>query len=152
MRIFQTTLALLLVGISSFGCNPFASSWADDCETAYKERLRSPATYKRIEADVFAVDMTIDEYIAQNTDIMPSQVQNLRKNKPPIKKWTVLITYDANNAMGVPIRDKFYCEEVNRTGEEPRGGRSEGLILLMEVNGKSNIDLQMEALKAQSGQ
>lgn len=134
------------------GCNPFASSWADDCETAFKERLLSPATYKRIETDLFGFMVPLEEYIAsKGTDLSASQQEDLRKRKPPVKNWKVWITYDANNAMGVPIRDKFYCEETNTTGKEPAGGRDKGSLLLMKVNGKSMHDLQMDAVRKQFG-
>ncbi|MEW9616045.1 hypothetical protein AB3G45_19710 [Shinella sp. S4-D37] len=152
MKILRTTSLLIMASATLSGCNPFASSWADDCETAYKERLRSPATYKRIEADVFAIDMSVDEYLAQKPNLMAIEIDRLRERKSPIKNWKVLITYDAANAMGVPIRGKFYCEQITTTGEEPEGGRSEGELLIMKVNGKSNIELQTEALKEQFGQ
>ena len=146
MRIIQGTLVLMLTSVVLGGCNPFASSWADDCEASYKERLRSPATYKRIEADVFYIDVSIDEYIANNPDLLRIEIEDLHEKRPPIKNWKVLITYDASNAMGVPIRGKFYCEQITKTGEEPKGGRSKTDLLIMKVNGKSLLDLQVEAL------
>lgn len=149
MRIIQGTLVLILAGVALGGCNPFSSSWADDCETAYKERLRSPTTYKRIEADVFSVDISVDEYISNNPDLMPIEIERLHQRKTPIKNWKVLITFDAANAMGVPVRGKFYCEQITKTGEEPKGGRSKAELLIMEVNGKSLLDLQTEAVKEQ---
>lgn len=132
------------------GCNPFASTWTDDCEDAFKYRLKSPSSYKRVDANVFSEDMTVDEYIAENrSKLVSTEIDNLRKDQPPIKRWYTLVTFDADNVMGVALRGKFSCEQVTKTGKEPPGGLSDTeKELMMKVDGKSGMDLQVDALKS----
>jgi hypothetical protein len=61
------------------------SSQLRDCETQLKEKLKSPASYKRVKADEMLIDV----------------------HKPPY--YDVTITYDAANSYNALLRDQETC-------------------------------------------
>lgn len=129
-------------------CNPFGSSWADDCEDAFKYRLISPSSYERVSVDLSSEPLTIDDYLSENPRLMEAQIQNLREQKPDIRRWTVTVTYDAANSFNAKLRGSFYCQAVTKTGQPPPGGADEDYKRsLMKVSGVSTADIQANAAK-----
>jgi len=78
------------------GCNLLPGNQAiQACEIFIKERLRSPSTYKQIDAEYSGVTFKSD-----NRDVR-----------------MVTIEYDAANAYGTPIRGNQQCVfEINKNG------------------------------------
>lgn len=143
-RLFLTAIAFAPIALA--GCSPSQAAWADDCESAFKSRLRSPATYQRVDLDIHSESVALDEYIQGQPELTKTEIDALKLDQTAINKWTVLITYDAENAFGALVRDKFYCDAVTTGDDQPKGGRDEtSLKLLMEVNGVSGQRWQMQS-------
>jgi hypothetical protein len=135
---------LLLVTVA--GCNPAQNAAVGACETFIKERLRSPSTYKQINADYSGAPFK-------------SEGRDVRM---------VIIEYDAANAFGTPIRGSQQCVfEIDSKGnysEDPEhaarmsaiGAASEyaSCCLLDEddkLSNKSEADILREADAAIEG-
>jgi hypothetical protein len=97
-RIFKAAIiAVLAVSTTAAlsGCDALEDKSIKACESFIKARLRSPSTYKRIDATAYGV-------------VIKSEGKNLK---------TVTVDYDAANAYGTPIRGDQMCSfEVDKGG------------------------------------
>jgi hypothetical protein len=114
------------------------------CETELKNRLLSPASYKRVEVQTFADPIPIEQYIHDNPWLMSLQIKSLRdgQSKPPIK-YSALITYDSANQFGTLIRDKATCELVSSNGEVNHIDESS-----VSVNGETSLQRSTNTVNA----
>lgn len=78
------------------------------CEAYIQDGLRAPSTYKRIGIEEASVPATYEERISLGAD--PRLMAIAKKHKFPVEPlYALTISYDAQNAMGVPIRSKQVC-------------------------------------------
>ncbi|TIW75419.1 MAG: hypothetical protein E5V42_00545 [Mesorhizobium sp.] len=97
--------------------NPFESSMTRSCEYVIKQRLRSPAGYKRVEITESQDPLSLDDYLkarSVKTDderVLFTRIYNMDAagNDPPTM-FTQYIRYDAPNAYGTPIRSISICQ------------------------------------------
>lgn len=95
MRLYRAMLILSVLA----GCSSLESAEVQQCERFITAKLRSPSTYKRIDKQV--------THINPNN---PSDLNNLTE------VW-VSIEYDAANAYGTPIRDRYTCKFPRKDGK-----------------------------------
>ncbi|TPI34654.1 hypothetical protein FJW08_03515 [Mesorhizobium sp. B3-2-1] len=91
--------------------NPFESAMIKSCEMVLKKRLLAPTGYRRIEVTEMSDPLSLQEYLQERhltTDderVIFTRMYNdgaAGKNQPT--KFTQIITYDAPNAYGTPVR------------------------------------------------
>jgi hypothetical protein len=85
---------------------PFDSAFLKACDEAIKDNLRSPSTYQRIEVSEVQEQLSIDDF----TRGMEADEAALYKGRSDKAVRTrALISYDAANVYGTPIRDLADC-------------------------------------------
>jgi hypothetical protein len=104
--------------------------WLASCETAFLDRIRSPATYQRREAKLYRFAMTPEEYMAgfaPGRDAMGHELrrwdqrrEEWKANPPNPINWQWVVEFDAQNLHGAVIRGDFRCDAVTATGYPPR--------------------------------
>lgn len=131
LRPLAVAMAVLATGALS-GCNPFESKLIGLCEVVLKDRLAAPSGYRRIEASQFMEQLSTDDYrSARMRSIAKEDGEASRTfdtngisidlaaakaaGKAPAR-LVVLLTYDAPNAFGAPLRLRSTCEYVSADG------------------------------------
>jgi len=93
-------LALIaLVAMALSGCGAFQSPEEQRCEAQLLDKLKSPASYKRVSSHV--------------TDIDPDDPANLSS---VTERW-VTIEYDAVNSFNAPLRGTEICRYPLKNGQ-----------------------------------
>jgi len=90
---------------------------ADLCEEMLVERLVSPSTYERIEADIEKKPLDRSSWLERvnatgDSDFLYRQAMRMRLSSQDPDLTVVLIEYDAGNAFGGLIRATAQCEYV----------------------------------------
>ena len=104
------------------------------CEEALSARLKAPATYIRIGIDESRVEIPLPQWtdsrlyhIRDNFDAdaavlerqkLSDQIEEMRLSGDLPVKFSRRITYDASNAMGVPLRATAHCIYESSDGSE----------------------------------
>ena len=145
--LLRANCLLLLLPLLS-GCNFFDSKMVTACEEVLKGRLLAPSEYKRIEIKQFEEPIgraDFEHYFADND--LPPVIQKLRKDqfdrgelKPLL--YLVLISYDAPNAYGTPVRSISRCEYPTMNGDD--SGVYKTTVL---VDGETSTDWLMKQIK-----
>lgn len=131
----------------------FKEQLTEACEKALADRLKAPATYKRVSvSEMVQEDATIDqcmgwdvpelkerdERLAKKSKIYASSVElglRICKEWPQVYSY-LLLTYEANNSFGVPIRNRVVCSIVTTDAGEV-GAYAEDSV---RINGYTNRD------------
>lgn len=127
--------------------------FATACEGTLKERLRSPKTYSRVLVEHFPLaEQTLDQFLSLDSEEERQRYMRLVRTNSSVqkshdlmvdyfdkvhpKRLRALITYDAANAYGTPIRGFAECTTSIQTdldfSAETFGGVS--------VNGQTSIE------------
>jgi hypothetical protein len=121
-------LAPLGLAIALAGCD---SSQLRVCETQLKDKLKSPASYKRISVEEYNIDSTI--------------------SKQPYD--AVAITYDAANSFNALLRDKEICtfrpgttEQFDPTGLSTNIETTD--LNATDLDATANLDMNATSLNA----
>jgi hypothetical protein len=125
---FAAAAALLPFAFLGSGCDAVKGpEEVRACEAFIKERLRSPSTYKRAEANSYGAEpISKAEFLKMYVGDRPDDLAKLLKtraeaNRLAIKR--VFVKYDADNAYGTPVRDLEMCEFLVVGGEiDGKGG------------------------------
>lgn len=132
-------MALLLPTIG--GCNSSESKLVGVCEEVLKLRLLAPAGYKRVEIEESEEPLSradYKRYLAGDEYgplIQGARMKDFDRGRVKPRMFEVLITYDAPNAYGTPIRGTSRCQYP--TDDEDV---SEASRLYVMVDGKTNAD------------
>jgi hypothetical protein len=92
----------------------------DACEAYTKSGLRSPATYRKVAVKTIDESVTPEEFLKRRGD-NPSDparglfLDGMRHSKVGIRN--VVISYDADNAYGTPVRAEAICMFELRDGK-----------------------------------
>lgn len=132
-------LALTLVSIDiapAFG-QVDEGRFVKACEAALQDRLKAPSTYKRINLIRLDETLTANEYARGDQDVFDKWIKSEKK---PVRH-TAVITYDAANSFGVPIRGIAKCSIDTAPDKEPSG-----LMEDIEIDGRSNMDWLAEQI------
>lgn len=99
------------------GCNPFENKMTAACEQAIQERLKAPATYKRISITSESRDISRPEFVRYlvggNENYSKLQIERFDSGRIKPKIHKRIITSDASNDFGVPIRAINVCSYVS---------------------------------------
>jgi len=133
------SVAFLLPAIG--GCSSSESKLVTVCEEVLKLRLLAPAGYKRIEikesneplnrAD-YKRYLAGDEY---GPLIQGARMKDFDQGRVKPLMFEVLITYDAPNAYGAPIRGTSRCQYPTDNEDTSKADR-----LYVMVDGKTNAE------------
>ena len=134
------TILIAALGLGAVGAVTYSAlqpsdqeKFLSECEEIIQDRLRSPATYARIEVSperreraTFEQFMGIDtpEKIKMNmaNQAADARVREIFEERKKLYSWSgfehvyVMLTYDAANAYGTPIRDTSICGQIVETG------------------------------------
>ncbi|WP_147373475.1 hypothetical protein [Gemmobacter lutimaris] len=121
--------AMLYFGYREYE-NRSGTAWLASCETAFLDRIISPATYKRRDAKLYQFAMTPEEYMAgfaprpgamgHETRQWDQRREEWKANPPNPINWQWVVEFDAQNLHGAVIRGDFTCDSVTATGYPPR--------------------------------
>lgn len=115
------------------GCSAFDSPLIKACEDGVKLRLRSPATYNRVEVVEVArpQPMSADEYVAFQAKYYPASSNAAVDGLAPSPAvHEAFIKYDADNAFGTPIRGVANCKFATEDGKMPVSSISDMMIVI----------------------
>jgi hypothetical protein len=91
------------------GTYPGPRTFLDACEHALKERLKAPSTYRRISAtELTPVLLSVEEYVSAHQDRKAYETLALANSSSPVR-LSALVSYDAANAFGTPLRHSSEC-------------------------------------------
>lgn len=143
---FGVFLVPALVTLS--GCSYFDPPLLRACEEVLLERLRSPSLYKRIKYSERQEDLSIDAWVAIERSqagsvdsVIKADEQDLRKENRSPSRYVGLLTYDAPNSYGTPIRSTALCEHT--TPSEKNDVTRHSVV----VDGKTSLEWMTDALK-----
>ncbi|AFL51372.1 hypothetical protein ABIE78_002802 [Sinorhizobium fredii] len=149
MRLTRVSAAVLILPALS-GCNFFDSELVTACEESLKKRLRSPSRYERIEIVRSEAKMDPQAFakrVAGRTDIptsyFKSKMQEYDNGQVSPKVFTVIISYDAPNAYGTPIRSVAHCEYISNYGDD-----SQASEVTVSIDGQTYMEWLIEGMKA----
>ncbi len=145
MKLISNVVAMSFLLPFLSGCDFFDTKIVTACEAALKERLLSPADYKRIEISRFEKVLNGAEYLAslQDLKLSPAIIQrdmrdfDAGKMKPA--QINIFIKYDAPNSFGVAIRNSAVCEDISLTGDG-----SDSSKFSVKINGKTGTEWILE--------
>lgn len=157
-------VVLAAAGAASWYGGAFTSEreeFVQRCEAELANRLRAPATYRRVSAGEVrrstasleecmgwptAEDRAADEAAARrNSTVRDIQADQLaRCNASPGEHVSLVIEYDAANAYGTPVRGRTVCSSVSPPGAAlSEVGRFGGL----RIDGYTALSWSMRALR-----
>lgn len=149
-RSNKTASAALLILSALSGCSFFDSAMLTACEASLKKRLLSPSKYERIEIVRSETEMDRQTYAKQvggSTDIptshFRSRMQEFESGRVRPKIFTLVISYDALNAFGTPIRSVAQCEYVSNYGDD-----SQASEVTVSIDGKTYTEWLIEGIRA----
>lgn len=103
MKLWKTIPLALTLGLCA--CD---KETVKTCETYIQGGLSAPSTYKRIAVQESSVPITYEQLLALGKD--PRMVKIAKDFHMPAESLhMVTISYDAQNALGVPLRSKQIC-------------------------------------------
>ncbi|MBB4239905.1 MULTISPECIES: hypothetical protein [Rhizobium] len=138
-------MALLLPTIS--GCSFSESKLVTVCEEVLKLRLLAPAGYKRIEINESEESLSRDDYkryLARDEYgplIQGAMMKDFDRGRVKPRMFEVLITYDAPNAYGTPIRGTTICQYPTDNEDTSRADRLYVIIDGWPAAGFSDTEL-----------
>ena len=114
-----------------------------ECEAVLSDRLKAPATYVRVEAsEQQRSPASLDEYLdidspakmkiameARAGSAASQQAFDVLKEvyaSADFETVSILLTYDASNAYGTPVRGKTICSQIVRKGDPTTTGTLSG--------------------------
>lgn len=110
MRLLKIAVVALVLPLCACDKNTVKT-----CEAYIQGGLKAPSTYKRVSLDEHSSATTYEQLVSMGKD--PRMVEVAKKMSLPAGPLhMVRIRYDADNAMGVPLRDEQVCYFE---GEEP---------------------------------
>ncbi|NTA79552.1 hypothetical protein G6L13_03515 [Agrobacterium tumefaciens] len=133
------TVLIMAGAIFLSGCNLFEPALYRTCEDAFKERLKSPSSYKRI--SVSSEKNSADEIaFFLSRDIREEGRRDIYRkawalSKPSFIRHHVTFTYDAKNTFGAELRGRFECEYYSDK-ETAADAASYDVV----VDGKTNLE------------
>ncbi len=158
--------ALLIVGAAAAGYFVYQEKFSPGhaltiaCEEELKLRLKAPATYSRVESRTLLVEATtIDDVISSlGYDDLSSRSAEVRRwneaiitmtrakysNSTPYKHQLV-ITYDAANAFGTPIRGMSLCVTFSHKREDL--SESDFVSSSLLIDGKKYTDWLIDRIR-----
>ena len=130
------------------------------CEETIQKRLRSPSTYKRVQAtDIQRDPATLEDYLyaddparktkelnADRADPKRAELSKTRRSifeSRPNDRVSLFIEYDAANAFGTPVREVVDCVIFLPSGESI----AESKWLDPRVNGFTTSEWLIEGLR-----
>lgn len=132
-------LATGAVGLGIAAATLAADKFAAACESAVKDRLVAPATYARISLTKSTAPLSIDEY----TKGEPQSVRELyKKTNTEAVRHTIILTYDASNSLGTPIRNTVKCTSDSLKDKPPTDMKE-----LVSIDGKTNTQWMIERIR-----
>ncbi|MEY9198321.1 hypothetical protein [Sinorhizobium sp. BJ1] len=147
-RANKTASALLILSALP-GCSFFDSEMLTACEASLKKRLRSPSEYERIE--IHRSEEKLDrnafsKHLASiNSTTYSSTMRRFDSGDLSPTQFTLIISYDAPNAYGTPIRGIVQCEYVDIGGDESRAHE-----VTVEIDGQTYTDWLTDAIMAEA--
>jgi hypothetical protein len=133
------SVAFLLPAIG--GCNFSESKLVTVCEEVLKLRLLAPSGYKRIEIKESEEPLNragYKRYLAGDEYgpiIQEARMKDFDRGRVKPRMFEVLITYDAPNAYGTPIRGTTICQYPTDNEDTSKADR-----LYVMVDGKTNAE------------
>ncbi len=146
MKLISNVVAMSFLLPLLGGCDFFDAKIVSTCEAALKERLLSPADYKRIEISRSTKVLNGAEYLAslQDLKLSPAIIQrdmrDLDAGKVKPAQINIFIKYDAPNSFGVAIRNSAVCEDISLTGDGSDSSR-----FSVKINGKTGAEWMAES-------
>lgn len=119
------------------------------CESALKERLKAPSTYRLIRSRQGVREADPDEAVGPVRGTTPEQralTTELRQiyERAGAFSHFILLDYEAQNSFGVPLADTAVCEVFTHSRDAP--GRHAYSPSSVRINGKTNFDLILDGL------
>jgi hypothetical protein len=128
------------IALSAGACNPFESGFVKACEAALQETLLAPATYKRVSTFETSEPLSLEDF---TRDLGGSEAAYYRRQgHDHAVRSELLITYDAANAFGTPIRGQSLCSYDTIDGDASRADS-----LFVRIDGKTHTDRLVEAIR-----
>jgi hypothetical protein len=130
------TFAPLLLGVAILAAaggvvwyfvdqRPFDSAFLKACEEVIKDTLRSPSTYRRIQATETSEKISVDEYFNGEGRYVSDADRALQKQfHDHAVRSKALFEYDAANLYGTPLRLTSTCTYVSFDGDTSRANAS----------------------------
>jgi hypothetical protein len=123
-------LSALLAGTTG-GCLDGESAFVRACELALVERLKSPSTYRRVEATVAREPLGLDDYFAGRDDGPAVRKFAEQQGLKPIRVLA-LVEFEVENALGVSVLSLATCSLDTRDGDP-----SAASPMLVRIDGKT---------------
>ena len=118
MRNSQIFIFLMCLFLLS-GCKLNEYKFVSQCEETFKEGLKSPSSYKRIEYDILKRKLSRDEYkeyLGPEYSSWRLDLYDDGSTNPT--EITAIIKYDATNTYGGVLRDTFTCNIINYSSDK----------------------------------
>ncbi|MEY9717917.1 hypothetical protein ABIA22_000407 [Sinorhizobium fredii] len=154
-RSKSNALFALLILPALSGCNFVASFFESEfvtaCEASLQERLRSPSEYKRIKITSYEEKLdraALTKYLSDERvgDIfLNAELRDFDRGNLNPTLFGLLISYDAPNVFGTPIRRTARCEYIDARGDDSAANEHN-----VKVDGKTYTDWLIEAVRASS--
>ncbi|WP_349437410.1 hypothetical protein [Pararhizobium sp. A13] len=142
-------LVLLLPALCS--CSFFDPKIVKVCEAVLQQRLRSPSGYERIEIVSSETKMDREAFskhvgrIDLPTSYFTSKMQAFDSGRLRPMVFTLLISYDAPNAYGTPVRGIASCEYVGSYTDDSHASE-----YTVSLDGQTQTQWLIERIKAAS--
>lgn len=142
MKRVASVMSLMIGALLLSNCNYSDSKMVKACETALKERLLAPSSYKRIEIDERKLTTNHELYEARlikRSQRDPSFTEeNIKDHLDRFDKglsnpivFAVFIEYDSANIYGTPMRYHAACGYLDDSGDS-----TQATEYTVEINGK----------------
>ena len=128
------------LGATAIAAASFAKSeMVNICEQAIIDRIGTPGGFRLISATETTQPISFSEYFA-GREYSP-QVQEVLRKGPEPARLIALITFEALNAHGTPIRSAHVCtyNSLNRKAPDSKE--------MVEIDGKTKVDLLLDHVK-----
>ncbi|MGM5087562.1 hypothetical protein E0H64_17845 [Rhizobium leguminosarum bv. viciae] len=140
----------VMIGVCAIlsGCNPFEPQLYSVCEHALQQRLKSPASYKRVDVRYSERPATRHEFLksiiyVQDSGSRERLISGFDRNPQAKKQYELAITYDAMNSFGAMLRGFATCGFMGESS-------SDATSLDVTINGETNLDWYRHLLQEQS--
>ncbi|MDD2106810.1 hypothetical protein [Pseudomonas asiatica] len=123
------------------------------CEAELQSRMKAPSTFKLLEKDVVAKELSLEEWVEAeppSSELQYELRELLYKNGQKAKEYMASMKYEAANRYGTPIAETSVCTMVSADIREDLN-RGTTADFKLKIDGQSSNDLQLSEIEALTG-
>lgn len=133
--------AATLVFLASAACGQTDSDLVVACESALKDMLAAPSTYRRIKITETSEDLALDAYFAANESTETIEAFQRRLHDKAVR-WIARVEYEAQNFFGTPLRRVSLCTYDSLSADTPTPS-----AFTVRIDGKTKTDYLIDAIR-----